>query len=156
MMTALGIALTVAVAVFILSLLAGLKRAFVASGDPLNVLIIRKASQTELQSGVDRESYKTIKFLPGIAKEQLRRAAGVGRRSRGDRDSAATTAPAKPMSPCAACRRWDSSCVPTSTCGRPLVQYRTARNRGQQVDRQTFSQCRALETSFSSEKGSGR
>jgi putative ABC transport system permease protein len=69
MMTALGIALTVAVAVFIMALLAGLKKAFVSSGDPLNVLVIRKASQTELQSGVDRESYQTIKFLPGIAKD---------------------------------------------------------------------------------------
>jgi putative ABC transport system permease protein len=69
MMTALGIALTVAVAVFIMALLAGLKRAFVSSGDPLNVLVIRKASQTELQSGVDRDAFQTIKYLPGIAKD---------------------------------------------------------------------------------------
>ena len=63
MMTALGIALTVAVAVFIMALLAGLKKAFVSSGDPLNVLVLRKGSQAELQSGVDRESYQTIKYL---------------------------------------------------------------------------------------------
>ncbi len=69
-MTALGVALTVAVAVFILSLLTGLQRAFVQSGDPLNVLVIRKGSQTELQSGVDRESFQAIKFLPGIAKDK--------------------------------------------------------------------------------------
>jgi len=69
-MTALGIALTVAVAVFIMALLSGLNRAFKISGDPLNVLIIRKGSQTELQSGVDRQSYQTIKFLPGIAKSK--------------------------------------------------------------------------------------
>jgi putative ABC transport system permease protein len=69
-MTALGIALTVAVAVFILSLLTGLDRAFVQSGDALNVLVIRKGSQTELQSGVDRESFQAIKFLPGIAKDK--------------------------------------------------------------------------------------
>jgi len=69
-MTALGIALTVAVAVFIMALLSGLKKAFVSSGDPLNVLVIRKAAQTELQSGVDRDSYQTIKFLPGIAKDK--------------------------------------------------------------------------------------
>jgi putative ABC transport system permease protein len=68
LMTALGIALTVAVAVFIMSLLAGLKQAFVSSGDPLNVLVIRKGSQTELQSGVDRDSFNTIRYLPGIAK----------------------------------------------------------------------------------------
>lgn len=70
MMTALGIALTVSVAVFIMALLAGLKKAFVSSGDPLNVLVLRKASQTELQSGVDRAAYETIKFLPGVAKDK--------------------------------------------------------------------------------------
>lgn len=69
-MTALGIALTVAVAVFIMALLAGLKKAFVSSGDPLNVLVIRKAAQTELQSGVDRDSYQTIRYLPGVARDK--------------------------------------------------------------------------------------
>ncbi len=67
LMTAVGIALTVAVAVFIMALLSGLRHAFVQSGDPLNVLIIRKAAQTELQSGVDRDAYNTIRTLPGIA-----------------------------------------------------------------------------------------
>lgn len=70
MMTALGIALTVAVAVFIMALLAGLQKAFVSSGDPLNVLVLRHASQTELQSGIDRDAYQTIKYLPGIAKDK--------------------------------------------------------------------------------------
>ena len=70
MMTALGIALTVAVAVFIMALLAGLKKAFVSSGDPLNVLVLRKGSQAELQSGVDRESFSTIRYLPGVAKDK--------------------------------------------------------------------------------------
>ena len=37
-MTALGIALTVATAIFILALLAGLRDAFQTSGDPNNVL----------------------------------------------------------------------------------------------------------------------
>ena len=41
-MTALGIALTVATAVFIMALLAGLGRAFGSTGDPLNVLMLRK------------------------------------------------------------------------------------------------------------------
>lgn len=70
MMTALGIALTVSVAVFIMALLTGLKQAFVSSGDPLNVLVLRHASQTELQSGVDRAAYDTIKYLPGVAKDK--------------------------------------------------------------------------------------
>ena len=70
MMTALGIALTVAVAVFIMALLAGLKKAFVSSGDPLNVLVLRKGSQTELQSGIGQDLYQTIKYLPGIARDK--------------------------------------------------------------------------------------
>ena len=43
-MTALGIALTVATAVFIMALLAGLDRAFGTTGDPKNVLVLRKGS----------------------------------------------------------------------------------------------------------------
>ena len=46
-MTALGIALTVATAVFIMALLAGLGRAFATTGDPLNVLMLRKGSDSE-------------------------------------------------------------------------------------------------------------
>jgi putative ABC transport system permease protein len=41
-MTSLGIALTVTTAVFLMALLAGLQKAFVSSGDPLNVLVMRK------------------------------------------------------------------------------------------------------------------
>jgi putative ABC transport system permease protein len=41
-MTALGIALTVTTAIFIMALLAGLNAAFKGSGDPLNVLVLRK------------------------------------------------------------------------------------------------------------------
>ena len=70
LMTALGIALTVAVAVFIMALLAGLKKAFVSSGDPLNVLVLRKGSQAELQSGIDRDAYGAIRYLPGIARDK--------------------------------------------------------------------------------------
>ena len=47
-MTALGIALTVTTAIFLMALLAGLDRAFVTSGDPTNVLVLRKGSQAEL------------------------------------------------------------------------------------------------------------
>jgi putative ABC transport system permease protein len=47
-MTALGIALTVMTALFLMMLLAGLQRAFVSSGDALNVLVMRKGSTSEL------------------------------------------------------------------------------------------------------------
>jgi putative ABC transport system permease protein len=46
-MTALGIALTVTTAVFIMALLAGLQKAFQSTGNPLNVLVLRKGSTSE-------------------------------------------------------------------------------------------------------------
>jgi putative ABC transport system permease protein len=68
-MTALGIALTVTTAVFLMALLAGLNRAFVRSGDPLNVLVLRKGSQAELSGGFDAALFPTLRELPGIAKD---------------------------------------------------------------------------------------
>ena len=68
-MTALGIALTVATAVFIMALLAGLGRAFATTGDPLNVLMLRKGSDSELAAGgVSRDAFQVLKELPGIAR----------------------------------------------------------------------------------------
>src|SRR3989440_3035296 len=68
-MTALGIALTVTTAIFIMALLAGLKRAFVTSGDAQNVLVLRKGSEAELSGGFDASLFPTLKTLPGIAKD---------------------------------------------------------------------------------------
>ena len=68
-MTALGIALTVTTVVFLMALLAGLKKAFVSSGDPLNVLVLRKGSTAELSGGFDASLFPTLKDLPGIAKD---------------------------------------------------------------------------------------
>src|ERR1700685_374548 len=69
-MTSLGIALTVTTAIFLMALLAGLDRAFVTSGDPLNVLVMRKGSQAELSGGFDASLFPTLKTLPGIAKDR--------------------------------------------------------------------------------------
>src|SRR5580698_312477 len=68
-MTALGIALTVTTAIFLMALLAGLKHAFVSSGSPLNVLVLRKGSEAELTGGFDRSLFPTLTTLPGIAKD---------------------------------------------------------------------------------------
>jgi putative ABC transport system permease protein len=68
-MTALGIALTVTTAIFIMALLAGLQRAFVTSGNPLNVLVLRKGSTSELTGPFPAEDFQTLKTLPGIAKD---------------------------------------------------------------------------------------
>jgi len=67
-MTALGIALTVTTAVFLMALLAGLNKAFTTSGDSLNVLVLRKGSQAELSGGFDAALFPTLKELPGVAK----------------------------------------------------------------------------------------
>ena len=66
-MTALGIALTVTTAVFLMALLAGLDKAFMTSGDALNVLVMRKGSNAELSGGFDASLFPTLKTLPGIA-----------------------------------------------------------------------------------------
>lgn len=66
-MTALGIALTVTIALFIMALLSGLKTAFVQSGSPLNVLVMRKGSQSEMSSSVSRPALQDLQLLPGIA-----------------------------------------------------------------------------------------
>jgi putative ABC transport system permease protein len=68
-MTALGIALTVTTAIFLMALVAGLDRAFVSSGSPLNVLVLRKGSEAELTGGFDASLFPTLKTLPGIAKD---------------------------------------------------------------------------------------
>ena len=68
-MTALGIALTVTTAVFLMALLAGLDKAFMTSGDSLNVLVMRKGSTAELSGGFDAALFPTLKTLPGIAKD---------------------------------------------------------------------------------------
>ena len=67
--TALGIALTVAVLLAVLALVAGLRTAFQSSGDPLQILVMRKGSNAELNSGMTRENFQDIKSLPGIARD---------------------------------------------------------------------------------------
>jgi putative ABC transport system permease protein len=68
-MTALGIALTVTTAVFIMALLAGLHKAFMSTGDPVNVLVLRKGSTSELTGPFEQASFQTLKTLPGITKD---------------------------------------------------------------------------------------
>jgi putative ABC transport system permease protein len=68
-MTALGIALTVTTAIFLMALVAGLNRAFVSSGSKLNVLVLRKGSESELTGGFDASLFPTLKTLPGIVKD---------------------------------------------------------------------------------------
>ena len=68
-MTALGITLTVAVLLSVLALVNGLQTAFQSSGNPLQILVMRKGSNAELSSGVTREVYQDLKSMPGIARD---------------------------------------------------------------------------------------
>lgn len=70
-MTALGIALTVTIAIFIMALLAGLNDAFPTTGDPRNVLVLRKGTDSELAAGgIQRDAMQVFKDLPGIARNR--------------------------------------------------------------------------------------
>src|SRR6476661_1638617 len=68
LMTAVGIALTVAVLAAVFALVSGLRTAFAATGDPLHVLVMRQGGNAELTSVVSQQSFQIIKSFPGIAK----------------------------------------------------------------------------------------
>ena len=67
-MTALGIALTVAVLLGILAMVAGLRSALQSSGNPLQMIVMRKNSPSELSSQIAREAISAIRFKEGIQK----------------------------------------------------------------------------------------
>jgi len=69
LMTALGIGLTVAVLVADLALVNGLKQAFQSTGQPLDVLVLRKGGTAELSSAMSRTVYQELKTNPGIARD---------------------------------------------------------------------------------------
>jgi putative ABC transport system permease protein len=48
-------------------LLAGMRKAFVSSGDPLNVLVLRKGSTSELTGGFTKDKMPILRQLPGVA-----------------------------------------------------------------------------------------
>ena len=66
-LTAGGMALVVYVFATVLMLSAGLEKTLVATGRDDNVIVIRRASQTEVQSAVDRPSASILESLPEIA-----------------------------------------------------------------------------------------
>lgn len=64
--TAAGIALTVAVLVADLALVNGLRMAFQRTGNPLDVLVLRKGGNAELSSAITRETFQTLQANPAI------------------------------------------------------------------------------------------
>ena len=69
LMTALGIALTVATAVFLMALVTGLNAAFATTGDAQNVIVLRKGSDAELTGGFPLDTFQTLRSLAGVAKD---------------------------------------------------------------------------------------
>jgi putative ABC transport system permease protein len=70
LMTALGIALTVAVLVADVALVNGLRSVLERSGDPLHILVLRKGMGSELGSTITRQVYRDLLFKPGIARSR--------------------------------------------------------------------------------------
>ena len=66
-LTAAGMALVVYVFATVLMLSAGLQRTLVATGQDDNVVVIRRSSQTEVQSGIARSQAAIVESLPQIA-----------------------------------------------------------------------------------------
>ena len=66
-LTAGGMALVVYVFATVLMLAAGLEQTLVSTGQDDNVVVIRRAAQTEVQSGVDRVQAGIVESLPDIA-----------------------------------------------------------------------------------------
>lgn len=73
LMTMLGIGLVVAVFVMVEALAQGLKSTYIATGDPRNLLVIRKGSTSESNSQIDLEGMHRMKYLDGIARDASNR-----------------------------------------------------------------------------------
>lgn len=67
MLTVSGIALVVFVFAAVLMLANGLRKTLVSTGGPQNVLLLRKGSDTELVSGVQRDLVNIVRALPHVA-----------------------------------------------------------------------------------------
>lgn len=67
LVTILSISLTVAVFIALMALANGLQTAFVSTGHPLNLLVLRQNAGTETNSTISWQAFQTIKYLPGVA-----------------------------------------------------------------------------------------
>ncbi|MEY2411112.1 MAG: putative transport system permease protein [Verrucomicrobiota bacterium] len=75
MATVVLTALVVAVFVMVLSMARGLRSTYLSSGDPRNLLVIRKGALAESSSQVTLDEVRKVRFLDGIARA---RGPGVG------------------------------------------------------------------------------
>ena len=66
-MTALGVALVVAVFVAMLALAGGFRATLVRTGSPENVVVLRRGATSEMESGIPRESARLVAADPRVA-----------------------------------------------------------------------------------------
>src|SRR5262245_56461549 len=69
LMAIVGVAATVAVFLSVMALWRGLEQVLVATGPPLNLVVIRAGSQVETNSSVERDKVQVLRYLPGIARD---------------------------------------------------------------------------------------
>lgn len=69
-MTAGVIALVVLASTLFLGLISSLKRTLVVSGDPLNLVVMRKGSDNDGSSQLALEAYQAIRYFDGIARDE--------------------------------------------------------------------------------------
>ncbi len=67
--TILGVTLVVAVYVLLQSMAAGIEKSSASTGDPRNVLIVRKGSTAESSSQITREQFRLIPYMPEVARD---------------------------------------------------------------------------------------
>ena len=78
--TILGIALVVAVFVLVQALAVGLEKSASNTGDPRNIMIVRKGSTAESTSMVSLAQFQIIRYWAQIARDDTGIAAGLRRR----------------------------------------------------------------------------
>lgn len=67
LLTAGGMALVIYVFATVLMMSEGIRQTLVATGQPDNVMVLRKGAGAEINSGVDRQQAAILESLPGIA-----------------------------------------------------------------------------------------
>src|ERR1700743_52570 len=68
--TILGVALVVTVFILLNAMAAGLEKSSANTGDPRNVMIVRKGSTAESSSVITLDQFKLIQYLPQIARDE--------------------------------------------------------------------------------------
>src|SRR5436190_22088911 len=67
--TVLGVTLVVAVYVLLQSMAADIQQSSGNTGDPRNIMIVRKGSTAESSSLITREQFRHLPYLPEIARD---------------------------------------------------------------------------------------